>query len=146
MLRRVRCEAEPEDTGPPSALPPAGRRARRRLQRRQRPSATTLARLPDSFATSVDHVLVCDDASTDDTYEVGLDFKESSPLPITVVTHERNLGYGGNQKAGYEWAIEHGLDVVVLLHGDGQYAPEVHREPGRAAASAARPTRSSAPG
>jgi SAM-dependent methyltransferase len=42
-----------------------------------------------------------------------------------VVRHARNLGYGGNQKAGYRWAMEHGLDVVVLLHGDGQYAPEV---------------------
>ena len=33
--------------------------------------------------------------------------------------------YGGNQKRGYEYAIERGLDIVVLLHGDGQYAPEV---------------------
>ena len=56
-----------------------------------------------------------------------------SLLPLTVVRHERNLGYGGNQKAGYHWAIEHGLDVVVLLHGDGQYAPECHRGPRRAA-------------
>ena len=39
--------------------------------------------------------------------------------------HDRNLGYGGNQKSGYRWAIDHGLDIVVLLHGDGQYAPEV---------------------
>src|SRR5262249_5774878 len=39
--------------------------------------------------------------------------------------HPRNLGYGGNQKSGYRWAMEHHLDVVVLLHGDGQYAPEV---------------------
>ena len=45
-------------------------------------------------------------------------------LPLTVIRHSRNLGYGGNQKAGYQWAIEHGLDIVVLLHGDGQYAPE----------------------
>jgi glycosyltransferase involved in cell wall biosynthesis len=85
---------------------------------------TTLARLPDSFAEIVDHVLVCDDASTDDTYVVGLQVKEASPLPLTVVRHERNLGYGGNQKAGYEWAMGHGLDIVVLLHADGQYAPE----------------------
>jgi SAM-dependent methyltransferase len=42
-----------------------------------------------------------------------------------VIRHEHNLGYGGNQKHGYRWAIEHGLDIVVLLHGDGQYAPEV---------------------
>ena len=37
----------------------------------------------------------------------------------------RNLGYGGNQKFGYRWLIDHGFDIVVLLHGDGQYAPEV---------------------
>ena len=84
----------------------------------------TLSRLPESFARSVDHVMVCDDASIDDTYEIGLRFRDVAAFPVTVVKHERNLGYGGNQKAGYRWAIEHGLDVVVLLHGDGQYAPE----------------------
>ena len=86
--------------------------------------ADTLARLPDSFTRIVDHVMVCDDASTDDTYAVARAVQEASPLSITVVRHERNLGYGGNQKAGYAWAAEHGLDIVVLLHGDGQYAPE----------------------
>ncbi|WP_217630377.1 glycosyltransferase [Nocardioides exalbidus] len=84
----------------------------------------TLSRLPESFARSVDHVMVCDDASQDDTYEIGLRFRDTASFPITVVKHARNLGYGGNQKAGYRWAVEHGLDVVVLLHGDGQYAPE----------------------
>ena len=84
----------------------------------------TLSRLPQSFADAVDHVMVCDDASQDDTYEIGLRFRDTATFPVTVVKHERNLGYGGNQKAGYRWAIEHGLDVVVLLHGDGQYAPE----------------------
>ncbi len=86
--------------------------------------AQTLSRLPQSFIETVDHILVCDDASSDDTYEVGLRFKSGSRLPLTVVRHEKNLGYGGNQKAGYAWAIAHGLDIVVLLHGDGQYAPE----------------------
>ena len=86
--------------------------------------ARTLSRLPASFVENVDHVLVCDDASTDETYAVGLAIKDSSPLPITVVRREHNLGYGGNQKAGYGWAIAHGLDIVVLLHADGQYAPE----------------------
>ncbi|GAA5152965.1 hypothetical protein GCM10023340_34190 [Nocardioides marinquilinus] len=86
--------------------------------------ARTLARIPAGFAETVDHVLVCDDASADDTYAVGMRFRDTSPFPVTVVRHERNLGYGGNQKAGYRWALEHGLDAVVLLHGDGQYAPE----------------------
>ena len=39
--------------------------------------------------------------------------------------HTKNLGYGGNQKAAYKLALERGLDIVVLLHGDGQYAPEL---------------------
>jgi 2-polyprenyl-3-methyl-5-hydroxy-6-metoxy-1,4-benzoquinol methylase len=42
-----------------------------------------------------------------------------------VVKHQKNLGYGGNQKAGYRYFIEKGFDIVVLLHGDGQYAPEI---------------------
>ena len=85
---------------------------------------STLERLPESFRRNVDHILVSDDCSQDDTYEVGVSFANGSTLPMTVIRHEQNLGYGGNQKAGYEWAISHGLDVVVLLHGDGQYAPE----------------------
>ena len=48
----------------------------------------------------------------------------SNDLPLHVIRHAQNLGYGGNQKAGYRMAIEQGLDIIVLLHGDGQYAPE----------------------
>ncbi len=85
-----------------------------------------LDRLPAPFVETVDHILVCDDASVDDTYEVGLRYKEGrETLPLTVVRHSKNLGYGGNQKTGYRWALDNGLDIVVLLHGDGQYAPEV---------------------
>lgn len=86
--------------------------------------AETLERLPPSFLEVVDHIMVCDDASQDETYEVGLRFQSGRSWPLTVVRHATNLGYGGNQKAGYTWAIKHGLDIVVLLHGDGQYAPE----------------------
>lgn len=86
--------------------------------------ARVLDRIPESFRPRIDEVLVCDDSSQDSTYLVGLGYQQLSSLPITVVRHERNLGYGGNQKAGYRMAIERGLDIVVLLHGDGQYAPE----------------------
>ncbi len=41
-----------------------------------------------------------------------------------MIRHENNLGYGGNQKAGYRLAAEHDLDIIVMLHADGQYAPE----------------------
>jgi 2-polyprenyl-3-methyl-5-hydroxy-6-metoxy-1,4-benzoquinol methylase len=88
--------------------------------------ASVLERIPDSFRRSVEVVLVSDDFSTDATYEVGLAYRrQNAGLPVTVVRQRRNLGYGGNQKFGYRWLIDYGLDIVVLLHGDGQYAPEV---------------------
>jgi len=87
--------------------------------------SAVLDRLPEPFCERVASVLVCDDASDDGTYDVGLEYQARSRLPLTVIRHPRNLGYGGNQKVGYRWAIEHGIDIVVLLHGDGQYAPEV---------------------
>ncbi|MGN6161826.1 MAG: glycosyltransferase family 2 protein [Marmoricola sp.] len=86
--------------------------------------AKTLSRIPDDFASDVDVVFVNDDASSDRTTEVAYAFGADSRLPMLITKNERNLGYGGNQKAGYQAAIDSGLDVIVLLHGDGQYAPE----------------------
>jgi glycosyltransferase involved in cell wall biosynthesis len=83
-----------------------------------------LDRIPVDFIKQIDAILVCDDASTDDTHKVGLSYQSKSQLPLTIVRHEINLGYGGNQKTGYQWSLENNLDLVVLLHGDGQYAPE----------------------
>ncbi len=83
-----------------------------------------LDRIPSEFVKQIDAILVCDDASTDDTHKVGLSYQSKSQLPLTIVRHEINLGYGGNQKTGYQWALKKNLDLVVLLHGDGQYAPE----------------------
>jgi glycosyltransferase involved in cell wall biosynthesis len=88
--------------------------------------AKVLDRIPRDFVPRIDQILICDNASEDQTYLVGLGYKQVAgrTLPLNVVRNPRNLGYGGNQKVGYEWAIEHGLDIVVLLHADGQYAPE----------------------
>ena len=86
--------------------------------------AKVLDRIPEEIRSEIEEVIVSDDHSQDSTYLVGLGYKQLSDLPITLIRHPQNLGYGGNQKAGYELAIEHGLDVVVMLHGDGQYAPE----------------------
>jgi glycosyltransferase involved in cell wall biosynthesis len=87
--------------------------------------AAVLDRIPRDFRARISDVLVFDDSSDDATYLVGLGYQRlDSGLPLTVTRHPENLGYGGNQKAGYRWAIEHDLDVIVLLHGDGQYAPE----------------------
>jgi hypothetical protein len=70
-------------------------------------------------------VLVIEDASSDKTAEVMRRLKEKTfPWKITFLSNPVNLGYGGNQKIGYLHAIQKGFDAVVLLHGDGQYAPE----------------------
>jgi glycosyltransferase involved in cell wall biosynthesis len=87
--------------------------------------ASVLDRIPAADRARIEHVLVSDDHSADDTYEIGLGAEDRAlGFELTTVRQPRNLGYGGNQKFGYTWAIEHELDVVVMLHGDGQYAPE----------------------
>ena len=86
--------------------------------------AAVLDRIPTDFADQLHEVLVCDDHSADSTHLVGVDYRGRSTLPLTVIRHSQNLGYGGNQKSGYRHAVDRGWDVAVLLHGDGQYAPE----------------------
>ncbi len=85
-----------------------------------------LDRIPDQIVAKVEEIFVFDDSSTDNTYEIGQSYRGAGATPkLTVRRNPVNLMYGGNQKAGYEYAVERGLDIVVLLHGDGQYAPEV---------------------
>ena len=67
----------------------------------------------------VDDVILVDDASKDTTAEV------SRSLGIRTIVHERNIGYGGNQKTCYRSALERGADVVVMLHPDYQYDPRL---------------------
>jgi glycosyltransferase involved in cell wall biosynthesis len=86
--------------------------------------ASVLDRIPTDFRPRISKVLVSDDHSGDDTFRKGVDYLAHSDIPIEVVCQPRNLGYGGNQTAGYHWAIDNDLDVIVMLHGDGQYAPE----------------------
>jgi len=72
------------------------------------------------------HILIIDDASQDATASIALRALERSGLsyPYEVLVNPRNRGYGGNQKLGYAYAIDKGFDVVVMVHGDGQYPPE----------------------
>lgn len=86
--------------------------------------AATLDRIPEPVLPRLSEVIISDDASRDDTFEQAREWARSSAVKTTVVRHTKNLGYGGNQKAAYRVAIDHELDIVVLLHGDGQYAPE----------------------
>jgi len=87
----------------------------------------TLARIPASLLETYDvEVLVIDDSSADGTFEHGEAVRRAGtlPFPLTVLFNPVNQGYGGNQKIGFHYALQHGFDFVALLHGDGQYAPE----------------------
>lgn len=88
----------------------------------------TLDRIPQSIHSSISEILVSDDFSKDRTTQIAQNYAKKSQLPLTVVRQPKNLGYGGNQKFGYWWAIEKNLDIVILLHADGQYAPEYLEE------------------
>lgn len=85
---------------------------------------STLNRIPKGFVSSIYSILISDDKSKDLTSKKAKDFADKSNLPINLVVQPINLGYGGNQKFGYSWAIQNDWDIVVLLHADGQYAPE----------------------
>lgn len=87
---------------------------------------SVLERIPRSVLDDYDcEILVVDDASSDRTAEIGREFRRSRPdLAMTVLRNEYNQGYGGNQKVGYVFAIREGFDIVAMVHGDGQYAPE----------------------
>ena len=88
--------------------------------------AKVLERIPDQVVSKVEEIFVFDDCSQDNTYEVGRSYADGAAAEkLTIHRNPVNLMYGGNQKRGYAYAIERGLDIVVLLHGDGQYAPEV---------------------
>jgi glycosyltransferase involved in cell wall biosynthesis len=84
-----------------------------------------LSRIPPSLQSENVEVLIIDDSSKDDTFRNGLRYqRQNSAFKITVLRTPENQGYGGNQKLGYRYAIDNGFDIVALVHGDGQYAPE----------------------
>lgn len=70
-------------------------------------------------------VLIIDDCSADRTTEIAQALAATAPYTITAQRNAQNLGYGGNQKKAYRYAIDHGFTAVVMVHGDGQYAPEL---------------------
>ncbi|MHC4593633.1 MAG: glycosyltransferase [Planctomycetota bacterium] len=70
-------------------------------------------------------ILIIDDQSPDRTFYTAEEYSRQHPeRHLTILYNPKNQGYGGNQKIGYRYAIKKGFDIVVLLHGDGQYAPE----------------------
>lgn len=79
----------------------------------------TLERTVAEIPSLVDEVIVVDDRSKDDTVA------EARRLGLHTILHERNRGYGGNQKTCYLEALRRGADIVVMLHPDYQYTPKL---------------------
>jgi glycosyltransferase involved in cell wall biosynthesis len=82
----------------------------------ERTLAATLADIP---VGSIDEVILVDDGSTDRTVQVARE------MGLTVIVHPSNRGYGGNQKTCYRHALDHGADIVVMIHPDYQYDSRV---------------------
>ena len=84
-----------------------------------------LKRIPNELAGRFAEITVIDDSSSDRTFDVAQEAGRRLGLTnLRVLRTPYNRGYGGNQKLGYLHAVENDFDYVVLLHGDGQYAPE----------------------
>ncbi|MBW2397144.1 MAG: glycosyltransferase, partial [Deltaproteobacteria bacterium] len=126
--------AEPMTTTDASELPRPGRRQSdgRILvfvvaYRAERHLVSVFKRVPAHlFDDPRIHFLVIDDASNDagpDLLQAWID--DRGIENVTVTRNPVNQGYGGNQKLGYRQALDAGYDFTILLHGDGQYAPEL---------------------
>ncbi|MEW6602898.1 MAG: glycosyltransferase family 2 protein [Nitrospirota bacterium] len=76
----------------------------------------TYSEIPHEY---VDEVILVDDASSDRTAGI------AKELNIATVVHAENMGYGGNQKTCYRTALEHGADIVIMVHPDYQYSPRL---------------------
>lgn len=83
-------------------------------------AAKTLQQTIDAIPRQVvDEILLTDDASRDETVQL------ARSLGIPTLVHDKNRGYGGNQKTCYAAAIANGADIVVMLHPDYQYSPRL---------------------
>lgn len=85
-----------------------------------------LKRVPLELLSDYDReILLIVDSSTDKTFEKAHFFQIKNNIPnLKILYNPIAQGYGGNQKLGYEYAVQHGFDAIVLLHGGGQYTPE----------------------
>lgn len=84
----------------------------------------TLSRIPSTVWDQIAEAFVIDDCSTDETVGIAIGLKSRYPK-LNVIRNPTNQRYGGNQKVGFQHAVDAGLDTVVMLHADGQYAPEI---------------------
>lgn len=91
----------------------------------ERTICSVLDRISPGIYRRVSEIFVHDDCSRDSTVKRALEYKRKHRwAKLTVVRSKRNLGYGGSKKKAYSYAIKKGYDIVIMVHGDGQYPPE----------------------
>ena len=84
---------------------------------------TQIGKVIETMPDYVDHIIVVDDQSSDDTVEVVKRYCQTDER-ITLIVHEENLGVGGAIASGYKWARDNNLDVTAVMAGDGQMDPD----------------------
>ncbi len=83
-------------------------------------AAKTLSKTVNDIPSEyVDEIILVDDFSNDETIQL------AKELGLTIKRHDTNRGYGANQKTCYDVALEHGADIIIMLHPDYQYDPKV---------------------
>ena len=89
-------------------------------------AASTLKKTLDDIPMGfVDEIILVDDSSKDDTVKLANSLSQISKIPLIIHKHDKNRGYGGNQKTCYKIALERNAKIIVMLHPDYQYDPKL---------------------
>ena len=85
--------------------------------------ALLIGRVINTMPSCVDHIVIVNDKSTDETKSEVEKYAQSNPK-VVLINHEINQGVGGAIATGYKWARDEGMDIAVVMAGDGQMDPE----------------------
>lgn len=86
---------------------------------------SVIDRIPSDVMKKTTEIVVMDNHSPDKTYDAVMKYKKEKKMSkLKVFRHPRNILFGGNLKAAFDYAIKRKMDIMVMLHSDGQYPPE----------------------
>ena len=86
---------------------------------------SVIERIPNNVIKKITEIVVMDNHSSDRTYDVAQKYKKKNKLSkLKIFRHSKNIFFGGNLKSGFDYAIKHKMDIMVMLHSDGQYPSE----------------------
>ena len=86
---------------------------------------SVIDRIPKDVMKKTTEIVVMDNNSPDKTYEVVKNYKDKNKFSkLKVFKHKKNIFFGGNLKAGFNYAVKHNMDIMAVVHSDGQYPPE----------------------